>query len=216
LNRQRLKDSGCDNARTIPKPVLDYIRVNTSLRAIETAFQRQQLTVNQKRILAIQGELETVARKITELATAIQTVGAIPEVISQLEARQAEREALEAESLVMERTESPVDTFGAIRVEEDLLENDPVKLAALLKGVDYRITVYADGLMIVNAPEEMYPWLYTGADRTSKKYLLQHLGDTIKIHSQPHLAPRNVIAMQDAEELNPLQKMLRRKHSPQP
>ena len=63
------------------------------MRAIETAFQRQQLTVSQKRILAIQSELEAVKQKITDLATAIQTVGAIPEIISQLKARQAEREA---------------------------------------------------------------------------------------------------------------------------
>lgn len=216
LSRQRLKDSGCDNTRTIPKPVLDYIRVTTSLSAIESAFRRQQLTVNQKRIIAIQGELETVAQKITDLAKAIQTVGAIPEIISQLEVRQGEREALEAELLVMERTESPVDTFGAVRVEEDLLENDPVKLAALLKGVDYRITVYADGLMTINAPNEKYPWLYAGADRMSKNYLLQHMGDTIEIHPRPHLAPRRVIETQDVEELNPLQKMLRRKFRPQP
>ncbi|MEA9996195.1 recombinase family protein [Pseudomonas sp. 10B1] len=215
LNRQRLKDSGCDNSRTLPKPVLDYIRVATSLRAIETAFQRQQLTVNQKRILAIQSELETVTQKITALALAIQTVGSIPEVMSELSARTVEREALKAELLVQERTESLVDTFGAVRVEEDLLDNDPVKLNALLKGVDYRITAYADGLMIVNAPDEMYPWLYGGSDRTQKKYILHHLGHIIKVAPKPHLKMR-VIETIDLDELNPLLQLLKREFKRQP
>jgi len=215
LNRQRLKDRGCDNTRTIPKPVLDYIRVATTMRAIETAFQRQQLTVSQKRILAIQSELEAVKQKITDLATAIQTVGAIPEIISQLKARQAEREALEAELLIQERTESPIDRSAVVRIEDDLLDNDPVKLNALLKGVDYKITVHADGLMIVNAPDEIYPWLYGGSDRTTKKYLLHHLGDVIKIDPKPHLKTR-VIETVEMDELIPTLQLLRRSLRRQP
>ncbi|WP_322616405.1 recombinase family protein [Pseudomonas sp. BIC9C] len=237
LNRQRLKDSGCDNTRTIPKPVLDYIRVETSLGAIEAAFQRQQLTVNQKRILAIQSELSAVAQKITDLATAIQTVGAIPEIIGQLEARQAERETLEAELLVMERTESPVDTFGAISVEDDLLENDSVKLAALLKGVDYWITVYVDGRMVVNWPAEQgHEWAYKGVERSTGHYLLRSyateamdeipdnvfglkakpLDETIRVFPKPHLAPKPALTAEEVDQLNPLQKLLRRTHKHQP
>ncbi|RYF47346.1 MAG: hypothetical protein EOO38_12365 [Cytophagaceae bacterium] len=195
--------------------MLDYIRVATTMRAIETAFQRQQLTVSQKRILAIQSELEAVKQKITDLATAIQTVGAIPEIISQLKARQAEREALEAELLIQERTESPIDRSAVVRIEDDLLDNDPVKLNALLKGVDYKITVHADGLMIVNAPDEIYPWLYGGSDRTTKKYLLHHLGDVIKIDPKPHLKTR-VIETVEMDELIPTLQLLRRSLRRQP
>lgn len=237
LNRQRLKDSGCDNTRTIPKPVLDYIRVNTSLGAIEAAFQRQKLTVNQKRILAIQSELAEVTQKITDLAKAIETVGAIPEVIRQLEARQAERETLGAELLVMERTESPVDTFGAVSVEDDLLENDSVKLAALLKGVDYWITVYVDGRMIVNWPAELgHEWAYKGVERSTGYYLLRSyateamdelsdnvfglkakpLDEMIRVFPKPHLVPKPTLAAKEADQLNPLQQLLRRTHKRQP
>lgn len=237
LNRQRLKESGCDNTRTIPKPVLDYIRVNTSLGAIEAAFQRQKLTVNQKRILAIQSELEEVTQKITDLAKAIETVGAIPEVIRQLEARQAERETLRAELLVMERTESPVDTFGAVSVEDDLLENDSVKLAALLKGVDYWITVYVDGRMIVNWPAEQgHEWAYKGVERSTGDYLLRSyateamdelsdivlglkakpLDEMIRVFPKPHLVPKPTLAVEEVDQLNPLQQLLRRTHKHQP
>lgn len=237
LNRQRLKESGCDNTRTIPKPVLDYIRVNTSLGAIEAAFQRQKLTVNQKRILAIQSELAEVTQKITDLAKAIETVGAIPEVIRQLEARQAERETLGAELLVMERTESPVDTFGAVSVEDDLLENDSVKLAALLKGVDYWITVYVDGRMIVNWPAELgHEWAYKGVERSTGYYLLRSyateamdelsdnvfglkakpLDEMIRVFPKPHLVPKPTLAAKEADQLNPLQQLLRRTHKRQP
>ncbi|WP_050491838.1 recombinase family protein [Pseudomonas putida] len=237
LNRQRLKDAGCDNTRTIPKPVLDYIRVNTSLGAVETAFQRQQLTVNQKRILAIQGELEDVARKLSDLAKAIETVGAIPEVISQLTARQAEREALNAELVVLERTESPLDTFGAVRVEGELLEDDSIKLAALLKGVGYSITVRSDARMTVNWPgEEGLEWAYKGTERSTGYYLLRHyettvqdepaanplglkfkpLDELIKVFPKPHLVPKPERTADQLDQLNPLQQLLRRHNQHQP
>lgn len=128
LNRQRLKALGCDNTRTIPKPVLDHIRVNTSLAAVEAAFQRQQLTVNQKRILAIEGELETVGQKITALIQLVDGTGDLDEITAKIKELKAEREKLNAEHVLLERTESPVDTFGAMRVEDDLLESDTVKL----------------------------------------------------------------------------------------
>lgn len=237
LNRQRLKDAGCDNTRTIPKPVLDYIRVNTSLGAVETAFQRQQLTVNQKRILAIQGELEDVARKLSDLAKAIETVGAIPEIISQLAARQAEREALNAELIMLERTESPLDIFGAVRVEGELLEDDTVKLAALLKGVGYSITVTSDARMTVNWPgEEGLEWAYKGTERSTGYYLLRHyettaqdepvanalgfitkpLDELIKVYPKPHLVPKVELTAEQLAKLNPLQQLLRRQNQHQP
>ncbi|MGC3936158.1 recombinase family protein [Pseudomonas atacamensis] len=179
--RQAYKAAGCSNSKIIPKPVLDFIRLRTSFAAIQTAFQRQQLTTNQKRILELEGQVEAVTKKISDLALAIQTVGAIPEVISQLETRKKERDALHAELLVLERTESPVDAMGAVMIEHDLLESDPVKLNALLRGVDYRITVYSDGRMLVNSPEETTPWIYDGADGHRGLYRVKHDGNVIDI-----------------------------------
>lgn len=181
LNRQQFKDSVCPNSKTVPKPVLDWLQVKTSLPAIEQAFQRQQLTKNQKKILELSSQVETVTKKITDLASAIQTVGLIPEVISQLEARKAERDALEAELLVLERTESPIDTMGAAVVERGLSKTDPVKLNALLRGVGYKITAYSDGRLMVNAPGETTPWTYLGVSRTTKRYQLEHDGTLISI-----------------------------------
>lgn len=182
--RQAFKEAGCSNSKIIPKPVLDYLRLRTSFAAIQTAFQRQQLTTNQKRILEIEGQVEAVTKKISDLASAIQTVGLIPEVLSQLEARKIEREELHAELLVLERTESPLDSIGAVSVEHDLLESDPVKLNALLRGVDYRITVYSDGRLVVNSPEETKPWIYTGADGHKGLYRVEHDGAVIEIPKQ--------------------------------
>jgi DNA invertase Pin-like site-specific DNA recombinase len=180
--RQAYKAAGCTNSKVIPKPILDFIRLRTSFTAIQTAFQRQQLTTNQKRILELEGQVEAVTKKISDLVLAIQTVGLIPEVLSQLEARKTERDALHAELLVLERTESPVDALGSMVIEHDLLENDPIKLNALLRGVDYRITVYSDGRMIVNSPEESLPWIYLGADAPRQIYRLEHDGIVMDIH----------------------------------
>lgn len=180
ITRQAYKAAGCPNSRTIPKPVLDFIRLRTSFAAIQTAFQRQQLTTNQKRILELESQVEAVTKKISDLASAIQTVGLIPEVLSQLEARKAERDHLHAELLVLERTESPVDAVGSVMVEHDLLESDPVKLNALLRGVDYKITVFMDGRMVVS-PEETTPWVYAGADGHKGLYRVEHDGNVIEI-----------------------------------
>ena len=179
--RQAYKAAGCPNSKNIPKPVLDWLRLKTSFAAIQTAFQRQQLTTNQKRILELESQVEAVTRKITDLASAIQTVGLIPEVLTQLEARTADRDALQAELLVLERTEGPVDAIGSILIEHDLLESDPVKLNALLRGVDYRITVFSDGRMLVNSPEESTPWVYIGADGHKGLYRVEHDGAVIEI-----------------------------------
>lgn len=237
LNRQRLKDAGCDNTRTIPKPVLDHIRVNTSLAAVEAAFQRQQLTVNQKRILAIQGELDAVGQKITRLVKLADAAGDLDEITAQLKVLKAEREALNAELILMERTESPVDTLGAVKVEDDLLENDSVKLAALLKGVGYAINVFADGRMTVDWPdEEGLEWAYKGVDRSTGHYLLRNydtgampetydnvtglqikpMDELIRVFPKPHLVSKVVTSIDDGLEISPLLPFLRRKNKHQP
>lgn len=237
LNRQRLKDAGCDNTRTIPKPVLDHIRVNTSLAAVEAAFQRQQLTVNQKRILAIQGELEAVGQKITTLVKLADGAGDLDEITAQLKALKAEREALNAELILMERTESPVDTLGAVKVEDDLLENDSVKLAALLKGVGYAINVFGDGRMTVDwSDEEGLEWAYKGVDRSTGHYLLRNydtgamretydkvtglpikpMDEMIRVFPKPHLVPKVVTPIDDGAMISPLLPFLRRNNKHQP
>lgn len=237
LNRQRLKDAGCDNTRTIPKPVLDHIRVNTSLAAVEAAFQRQQLTVNQKRILAIQGELDAVGQKITTLVKLADAAGDLDEITAQLKVLKAEREALNAELILMERTESPVDTLGAVKVEDDLLENDSVKLAALLKGVGYAINVFVDGRMTVDWPdEEGLEWAYKGVDRSTGHYLLRNydtgampetydkvtglqikpMDEMIRVFPKPHLVPKVVTPIDDGLEISPLLPFLRRNNKHQP
>lgn len=239
LNRQRLKDAGCDNTRTIPKPVLDHIRINTSLAAVEAAFQRQQLTVNQKRILAIEGELDAVGQKITALVKLVDGTGDLDEITTQLKALKAKRDALNAEHVLMERTESPVDTFGAMRVEDDLLDSDTVKLAALLKSVGYWISVFVDGRMTVNWPsEENSVWAYQGVERSSGYYLLRNyeanpspapegwsnplglkwkpMDETIKLHPKPYLAPARAKTLVEMGQQGPILPLLGRANRRQP
>lgn len=172
LTRQRFKDAGCDNSKTVPKVVADYVRTSTSFPFVQEAFQRQQLTTNQKRILAIQSEVTGITSKIADLASAIQTVGAIPEILSQLKERQAERDALNDELAVLERTESPVDFLGSYQIEGDLLESDPVKLNALLRGVGYAIVVKADGTLTVGCDV----WRLVEYDRMQAAFIVEHDG----------------------------------------
>ncbi|MNN46129.1 hypothetical protein D3C81_1604970 [compost metagenome] len=138
---------------------------------------------------------------------------------------------------MLERTESPLDTFGAVRVEGELLEDDSIKLAALLKGVGYSITVRSDARMTVNWPgEEGLEWAYKGTERSTGYYLLRHyettvqdepaanplglkfkpLDELIKVFPKPHLVPKPERTADQLDQLNPLQQLLRRQNQLQP
>jgi len=184
LNRQRLKDSGCSNTRTIPKAVLDYIRSTTSTPAIRAAMKRQQLTANESRILAIQNELEGLSKQIQRLATILATMDDVPEIQAQLVERHAQRKMLEQEKLLLERSEpeDPArmlwkDAVAQLKEEapeREALEADKIKLNALLRSVGYKIVVHDDGGIMVGGSG----YKYIGYHREGSTFKLIHQGVT--------------------------------------
>lgn len=179
-SRARLSLDGCDNGRAFPKQVIEHVRVQTSLPFVQQAMASQQLTANQKRLIEIQGELEGVSKQIANLADTIKVVGLIPEVQQSLEGLQAQRQQLEQEKLILERTkEADGSVLSAITIERDFLDNDPIKLNALLQQAGYSITCYSDGLIVVSG--EIYPWLYERFDRKTGSYVVRYLDEDIHI-----------------------------------
>lgn len=220
-SRNTLLHLGCDNSRTIPKDVLEHIRVRTSLPFVERAFQQQQLSVSQKRVVEIEGALEDVSKRIKGLMAGLERMGGdMPEIFAQLSARKAEREALELERTLLTQTESPLNQLGIVSIEHDMLESDPMKLNALLQGAGYTITCYADGLILVS--EERYPWLYMGFSRKEGKYQIKHLDETIGITLlSPEMRAKldqlkadrePTPSMEELNAVSPLLALIRRQH----
>lgn len=180
--REKMAHIGCDNDRTVPKVILEYVRTRTSLPFVQRAFQGQELSVSQKRIVEIGGELEAVSQKIKRLAAAIDSDEPEPEILELLAARRTERRTLEAERLLLENTDEPVSLRDTFTIEGDMLESDPLKLNALLQSVGYTIKCFKDGRLVV-AGDEANPWTITRWSRSAKAYSVEHKGHTHKISS---------------------------------
>lgn len=179
-SRARLTLDGCSNSKSIPKQLLEHIRVKTSLPYIQRALAGQLLTTQQKRRIEIEGELEGLSKKIGNLASSIAAVGLVPEIQSQLEELQAQRKQLEDERLILERSaDEAISTHTIIEVERDYLDNDPIKLNSLLQQAEYSITCFANGEIWVSGEE--HPWKYKGFDRSTKSYVYEDLGQEYRL-----------------------------------
>ncbi|TXR41459.1 recombinase family protein [Ectopseudomonas mendocina] len=174
-SRARLTLDGCSNSKSIPKQVLERVRTDTSLPFIQRALAGQMLTKQQKRRIEIEGELEEISKSIGNLASTIAAVGLVPEVQEKLTAMQAARTKLEEERLILDRsTEAEVPLEKIVEVEWDYLQNDPIKLNALLQQSDYAIWCYPDGSIKVN--NNLCLWHYKGFDRLKESYVYEVFG----------------------------------------
>lgn len=179
-SRARLTLDGCINSKSIPKQILEHIRVNTSMPYIQRALAGQLLTTHQKRKIEIEGELEGLSKSIGNLASTIAAVGLVPEIQSQLEQLQAQRKQLEDERLILDRsTDEAISPHTIIEVERDYLNNDPIKLNALLQQAGYSITCFENGEIWVSGEDE--PWKYKGFDRSTKSYVYEDLGQEYRL-----------------------------------
>lgn len=173
-SRARLASDGCENNRSIPKQVLEWVRVETSIAFVQEGLQRQYLSASQKRMIEVQGELEELSKKVSTLVDTLTEFGLIPEVRKKLERLTQQRESLESECTLLERTASPDTLVDVHNLEHDLITNDVLKLNALLQSVNYTITCYRDGLIAVTG--EIYPYKYLGVSRKRRAYRVLFLG----------------------------------------
>jgi DNA invertase Pin-like site-specific DNA recombinase len=194
-SRARLSLDGCSNSRSIPKQVLEFIRVETSLPFVQKALNNQQLNIHQKRIVEIDGELEDLNKKTEGLGRAIQDIGYNDILAAQLKELSAKAQALREERIVLEREPFPdtEDSLSLRLADLELVQNDALKLNALLQGVGYTITCYQDGLIVV--ADDPYPWLYLGVDRKTREYMVSHLGE---VHRLKMLSPVQLEAIEAA------------------
>lgn len=195
--RQVLKD--CDNSHIVPKPVMDAIYRYTSARAANEAMTRQQMGVDEKEIAVQEGKLLELSRQFDNLAKTIRELGPEPEFMEAYKKAKAEREATENSLIILRSTIStPVGNYWHEKGEiSDLERDDPQLLAAMLRTVDYSITVNPDGRITSSHSDSVYR--YAGVDRAANQYKLM-AGDELILVLKEQDANRP-----DTEKFDPIE-----------
>lgn len=169
--RKRQELTGCQNAKVIPKEIIDTVYKYTSFTAALEVVKRERSGVNENAIIAAEARLLEVSKQMQELSSAIRTVGAIPELLSELQQAKDAREITERELAVLKATVVPAAN-GWIEQGKvwELERHDPQRLSAMLRGVGYSITIHPDGRLVSSHIEVVYR--YAGVDRRTNKYKL--------------------------------------------
>lgn len=214
LTNHRLGMVGCTNNKTFPYCVIWYVYTLTSGHPFREALEKIELTATDKRKLTATAELEVLQTQIDRMIDAISTIPDMPDLLTKLAELNSKRDTLNNELSILDRTvdESKKQSFNfnSALAEDELLTNDPVRLNSLLRGVNYRITTYTDGLITVTGHLE--PWLYTGVSRKGNRtfgYKVQHLAQEPIISSEINIPSWGRPTENEAEQMR---YVLRRSH----
>lgn len=155
VRREKLGAAGCSNGKNLPGYVADWVRQKTYRIWLEQAHKQRRLSDARVRIIEIDRELETISRQVGKLVQLVMGMEDVPEVRTQLESLQQQREALMAERVGLEQDDTERNwriTFGELQelreagdAEARELEDDKLRLNALLQAVGYVITVHPAG-----------------------------------------------------------------------
>lgn len=167
--RQELK--GCDNKKVIPKEIIDEVYRKTSLKAALDVVKRDRTGVNEKAIIAAEANLLGISKQMQEYVSAIDELGFITELKAKLQSTKEARENTERELAVLKATVVPVagrywENQGEVWALE---KDDPQRLAAMLRGVGYSITIHTDGRLVSDSGAV---YQYGGVDRKTNRYKL--------------------------------------------
>lgn len=188
MTRHRMGTTSCQNSRSIPYVVLDYIRSQTSHSALQRVALSQRLTASEKRSIEIEGELQALHKQAENVTQALSQYGLIPAIANQLEALQRAIETLETERHTITHTEPQNSLWDVVDAESDYLDSDPVKLNSLLQEAGYTITC-TDTTITVTEPSfggatQIQTYTYLGAHRPTNtlRLMTQHGREDFEIN----------------------------------
>lgn len=166
LTHHRLKEAGCSNNKAIPLNVVKLVQVLTSQKAFKRAQDKLTLSNNEKRILAINTEIEGLSKQIKRLVK-LAMDDELPEVAEQLQQLRDIRKTLQTELAQIEAGEKVFSENLKSVTEQDTLKiTDPLVLNSMLKDAGYTITCDQNGLLTTT--EDGRQWKYQGVKRKPK------------------------------------------------
>nr|WP_314642475.1 recombinase family protein [uncultured Pseudomonas sp.] len=174
----------CENGTSFPVPVLLRICHDTATLAMETALQNIELSKAKKKSIIIDGKLNDIGKKLSNLITSLQQYGAIPEIDSQITLLISERKKLEDEKryLVEDDVANTTNYEEAWNYQYELIEDDPMRLNALLQSVKYQIKCFANRSILANTTgNELSKSVYMNYCRKIQAYRLRANGNIYNI-----------------------------------
>ncbi|WP_346397416.1 recombinase family protein [Pseudomonas syringae] len=175
---------GCTNKRSIPYAVFDFIRSQTAHAALVRASQSQNLTTSEKRQIEIDGELTELRKQSAHAAEGLVRYGMIKEITDVLDRVTAQIDQLEKERVLLQAVPAPVTMDDMVEVENDMLDDDIVKLNALLQGVGYQMVVDDRTITVheasVFSDTDLHVFKFLGTDRVLGTYRLSLNGERIE------------------------------------
>jgi hypothetical protein len=177
---------GCTNSRSIPYAVLDYIRSQTAHAALIRAAQSQNLTATEKRQIEIDGEITELRKQEANAVALLVRYGDAASITAELDKVINKIEKLKQELALLKATPAPVTLDDMVEEQETLLDDDPVKLNALLQGVGYTMIVDDRTITVKEASlssvYEQQEYKYLGANRVNGTYkVLENNEHTIEL-----------------------------------
>lgn len=176
MGRHRLGKAGCDNSRSIPMTILDFIRSRTMQSAMLRATANQKLTIGEKRLIEIDGELGELNKQIERLVDAIAEFGTVPSIRTKMESAKSGIEKLEKERAFLTVAPRQETVSDMVDIENILMDDDQQRLNAMLQEAGYSIV--CDGTTITVEEENLYDtesgnhqtFEYMGSHRATETY----------------------------------------------
>ncbi|MEJ8864284.1 recombinase family protein [Pseudomonas jessenii] len=176
--RKRQELTGCQNAKVIPKEIIDTVYRYTSVTAALEAVAQQQMGVNEKEIVTREAELLVLSKRVESYVQSIADAGPMRELIAALKQAGAEREDAENALTILRSTVVAPTANGWVEQGKvwKLEADDSQRLSAMLRSVGYTITIHPDGRLVSSHIETVYR--YAGVDRRTNRYKLMQ-GDKL-------------------------------------
>jgi DNA invertase Pin-like site-specific DNA recombinase len=182
--RARFGVTECSNKTNWPALLLDYIRSNTMIGAVQRAMAGLNASDNDKKRIEIEGEIQAVSKSITRLVGVLAEHD-IQEVQDSLATAVAKRDKLRVQ-LALVLSSPVVQSFDyALDVSEALLDDDEQRLNTLLQGAGYviackgRTATVNETSIYTDATTQTYE--YTGVHRASKSYTWTENGNALSM-----------------------------------
>lgn len=175
-NRFMTTAEKCENSKSVPLAVVEFVLLKTSQQARVEAIRKKKLTVNQKRVIVIEGEIASITQRLQGLARVIGRIGDEPELVQQFDELSAQRETLQKELESISASGSDVSILDQVQ-DIQITDADPMQLGADLQTVGYTITCTMDG-KLVTTHGEIREWEYVGYQRASDSYVVKEGGQS--------------------------------------
>jgi DNA invertase Pin-like site-specific DNA recombinase len=186
----------CENSKSVPLAVIQYVLLRTSKEARIEAIRKKKLTVNQKRVIVIEGEIASLSQRLQGVARAIAAVGDSPELMEQLSTLTEQRNTLQRELELISASGSDVSIMDQVN-DIQITDADPMQLGADLQTVGYTITCDMNG-GIFSTHGDCREWEYVGYQRASDSYVVKGGEKTTAIPVAPFREKDGNVNIMDA------------------